>query len=89
MVTRSSDPQSIASTVLVWLGIGAALIFTFGYRVAVNRRANADYKRTKAALPDMRKAFWWTLWRATKIGFWFFVGIALLITWAFNAEPQP
>lgn len=58
-----------------------AVILGFGYRLAVMHRANADYKRTKAILPDMRKTFWRTLWAAVKFGFWMVIAFALLLSW--------
>jgi ABC-type Fe3+ transport system permease subunit len=72
-------PASYSTAMAVALIGGVVLML--GYRVAVNRRANADYKRTKAALPAMRKAFWATLWGAIKFGFWAFIAVALLISW--------
>lgn len=67
-VSAAEQPPPFFATTLILLLIGASLIFTFGYRVAVNRRANSDYKKTKEGLPGMRKDFWRTLWAAIKIG---------------------
>jgi hypothetical protein len=61
--------------------LAAAIIYGFGYRVAVNKRANADYKDTKAILPVRRKAYWMTLWAAIKVGFWVILSGALLVAW--------
>lgn len=78
-VQETGTPASYSTALAVGL-IGATLV-ALGYRVAVNRRANADYKRTKAALPPMRKAFWVTLWAAIKFGFWALIAVAVLVSW--------
>ncbi len=59
----------------------AGVIFMLGYRIAVVRRANRDYKNTKAAVGRLRKDFWATFWTAVKVGFWVFIGAALLVAW--------
>ncbi len=68
-------------TVTVMVLLLAAIIFTFGYRLAVNRRANDDYKKTKAAVPILRKGFWSTWWAAVKIGAGVLVALAILVYW--------
>jgi len=47
---------SLASALL-----GGVVAFPLGYALAVMRRANKDYKMTKAAVTSMRKTFW-TAW---------------------------
>jgi hypothetical protein len=44
---------SLASALL-----GGVVAFPLGYALAVMRRANKDYKTTKAAVGLMRKTFW-------------------------------
>lgn len=75
MESKASGP-----TLLVVLILGG-VIYGFGYARAVMHRANTDYKKTKAALPDLRKGFWLAWWTAVKVGFWILVGLALLIAW--------
>lgn len=67
-------------TLTAVLVIGAVRV-GFGYRLAVTHRANSDYKKTKAGLPGMRKAFWEALWAAVKFGFWMVIAFALLLSW--------
>ncbi len=74
---EASVPMSVTIIVLVIAGI----IFTLGYRIAVNRRANDDYKKTKAAVPLLRKGFWSTWWAAVKIGFGVCIVLAILVYW--------
>lgn len=57
------------------------VILGFGYRLAVMHRANSDYKKTKAGLPLLRKAFWEALWAAVKFAFFMFIAFALLLSW--------
>lgn len=81
-------------TLIIVMLIGGTLI-AFGYAKAVMDRANADYKKTKAGLPGMRKDFWRAWWTALKIGFWVFIAGCVLITWVVqdvrgaDAEPRP
>jgi ribose/xylose/arabinose/galactoside ABC-type transport system permease subunit len=70
-------------TLLAVIIIGGT-IYTFGYARAVMHRANSDYKKTKAALPGMRKTFWATWWAAVKVGFWVLIALALLIAWVMH-----
>ncbi len=57
-------------------------IYAFGYARAVMHRANTDYKKTKEALPGLRKGFWAAWWTAAKAGFWILIAFALLLAWA-------
>jgi hypothetical protein len=81
LAAAGSRGPVISGPVLVTLLIGGGVIFSFGYAMAVWRRARDDYKRTKAGLSGMRKAKW-TLWRAAvRAGFWIFVAFVVLVTW--------
>jgi hypothetical protein len=75
------ESSASGPTLLAVLIIGG-VIYAFGYARAVMHRANTDYKKTKAALPDLRKGFWAAWWAAVKVGFWILIGLALLIAWA-------
>lgn len=76
--TSSPTPFLVLIIVLVTGGI----IFRFGFLRAVHLRAKSDYIKTKEGLPGMRKTMWQALWAVVKTGFWIFIGVALLITWA-------
>ncbi len=78
----STQNTSIASPVVVLLLIGASTIFSFGFAVAVVKRANSDYKKTKAGLPGMRKDFWRLWWKAVKVGFAIAIVAVFLMVWA-------
>lgn len=80
----STQNQSIAGPVILFLAIGFGVIYTFGYLRAVMHRANSDYKKTKAGLPAMRKFFWLSWWNTVKAGFWIAVGIFVLGAWLFH-----
>jgi hypothetical protein len=72
----------IATPTLVLLLIGAPVLIGFGSALAVMRRANSDYKKTKAALPGMRRDFWAT-WRAMmKLAFFVVFGFLVMAAWA-------
>jgi hypothetical protein len=86
----------IAGPVVVILLLAGALIFSFGFLYAVMKRANSDYKTTKAALPGLRKGFWSSWWKATKAGFWVMLIFVCLLLWWIrggdknaDANPQP
>ena len=58
--------RSITSAGLM---LGLAIGFSLGYAVAVARRAWADYRKTKAAVPGLRKDAWSLIgWALTKGG---------------------
>jgi hypothetical protein len=92
-VLGASENQSAAMPTLVLLLIGAGTIFGFGVAMAVMRRANSDYKKTKAVLPAMRKDFWAAWWAMIKLGFWVVLGFLVLTAWAVHdvrdAGPAP
>lgn len=89
--------RDIAGPVIVILFLTGAVIFVFGYAMAVMHRANRDYKTTKAALPGMRKTFWLTWWTAVKRGtFIVLIAVCLIFYWirgdnkdADATTPQP
>lgn len=98
MTLTAQEIQSgdVAGPVVVILALVGALIFSFGFLYAVMKRANRDYKTTKAALPGMRKGFWSAWWKATKAGFVvIFIFVCLLLWWIrgddrkADANPQP
>lgn len=88
--------SDIAGPVVVILFLVGATIFGLGFAWAVMRRANADYKNTKAAVPKLRKGFWSAWWKAMKsaavVGF---IGMCLILYWIRSADreadakPQP
>jgi hypothetical protein len=78
----AEEPGGYAGPVLVLLMIGSGILYGLGYLTAVMRRANSDYKKTKTALPGMRKDFWVAWWNMVKIGFWVAIAALVLIAWA-------
>lgn len=96
MVAASSSNHSV-SVPIVALVLLVLVIYGFGYSRAVMHRANKDYKTTKAAVPVLRKGFWRAWWGAMKVGFWVFLGFAVLVVWLFhlgknadaNTRPSP
>jgi hypothetical protein len=88
MIYAAEKPESIAMPVILFVGIGAAVIYLFGYVRAVMHRANSDYKKTKALVPGLRKDFWRIWWRACKVGFWIAVFVAVLGFWAYGDITQ-
>jgi hypothetical protein len=74
------ESSASGPTLLAVLIIGG-VIYAFGYARAVMHRANTDYKKTKAALPELRKGFWAAWWAAVKVGLLILIGLALLIAW--------
>ena len=87
MFTDAAQPDARgSSTLLVVAGVLliAAIVYTFGGVWAVMKRANKDYKTTKAAVPKMRKAFW-VAWRgALKIGGWVILAAVVLVVWVIH-----
>lgn len=81
-VTSTQNTSIVAPVVALLLIGGASTIFAFGFAVAVVKRANSDYKKTKAALPGMRKDFWRLWWKAVEVGFAIAVVAVLLMVWA-------
>ncbi len=82
----ASDAQEPRISFLVTAGLllGGALIYGLGYAMAVMRRANRDYKTTKAAVPGLRKGFW-AAWRTMmKAAFWIALAVCILIFWVAN-----
>lgn len=83
---------TVSGPVLVVLLLGGASIFVFGFLWAVMKRANTDYKATKAAVKTLRKGFW-ASWRAAmKAAFWIFLVFVLLASWVVHdvrAEGSP
>lgn len=77
-----------ATSALMVVLLIAATIFVLGYRIAVNRRANRDYKSAKAAVPTLRKAFWATWWQAAKIVAWTAIAVVVLMSWAIHDARQ-
>lgn len=82
MILAVDDSPHIAAPVLVLLLIGAGILYGLGYARAVMHRANVDYKRTKEALPGLRKGFWRAWWKVVKVGFWVTLAFIGLVAWA-------
>lgn len=83
---------TVSGPVLVILVLGGASIFGFGYLWAVMKRANKDYKATKAAVKALRKGFWASWQAAMKAAFWIFLVFVLLVSWVVHdvrAEGSP
>jgi hypothetical protein len=70
-----------------------AFAFSLGYARAVWVRARADYKRTKAAVPGLRKDAWRAVWATMRIGTGVAILYLLITAWAIHdvgaGEPQP
>lgn len=80
-MTQESSP---ALMTLILLGATGSVLVGVGYFKAVMDRANTDYKKSKAGLPGLRKAFWSAWWKAFKLGFWVFIGALILIAWVLH-----
>jgi hypothetical protein len=72
---------TVSGPVLIILVLGGASIFGFGYLWAVMKRANKDYKATKAAVKALRKGFWSSWQAAMKAAFWIFLVFVALVSW--------
>lgn len=48
--------------------VGAVVAYSFGYGHAVLKRANKDYRATKALVPGMRRAVWSSFGGLVKVG---------------------
>lgn len=77
----AQESTSLPGGTIAGFLVGALLLYGFGYAMAVMRRANADYKATKAAVPKLRKGFWLAWWAAMKAGFWIGLIICCFIVW--------
>lgn len=67
--------------------LGGLLLYGVGYGMAVMRRANRDYKTTKAAVPKLRKGFWAAWWAMIRAAFFVALAIACLLTWLIYRSP--
>lgn len=68
---------------LVLIVTGSTL-YGFGYAHAVWRRARLDWRKTKQAVPVLRKDKW-AAWRvAVKAGFWIALAGFFLIAWVIH-----
>ncbi|MET1006577.1 MAG: hypothetical protein ABWX96_13595 [Propionibacteriaceae bacterium] len=84
----AEDSDASVPTLLIVVII-AGTIYAFGYARAVMHRANTDYKKTKAALPELRKGFWAAWWAAVKVGFWVSLAGLALIAWVVHEARNP
>lgn len=75
------------STLIVLLGALAA--YGTGFAHAVLRRANKDYKTTKAAVPVLRKGYWAAFRDLVKVGFWVVLAVVALCMWAWHSATHP
>ncbi len=57
----------------LWLVVGLVM-FAFGFRWAVMRRASSDYQRTKDSLPGLRSAYWRGFWAMLRA-----IGLLLIV----------
>lgn len=77
----TAEESSLPGGLIAGFLIGALLLYGVGYAMAVMRRANDDYKKTKAAVPILRKGFWLAWWITAKAMFWVGLFIACFIVW--------
>lgn len=75
-MAADSNNGSSAWLAVIMLGV----VYSLGYAVAVTKRANSDYKKTKASLPGLRKGFWQAWWHAVKIGMGVLLGVVILVS---------
>ena len=76
-VARMQDSGlSTASLIL-----GALLGFPLGFATAVMKRANKDYKVTKASVPGLRRSFWTSFRQVVKWGTVCIAIVGLLVVW--------
>lgn len=80
-LAAQNQNSGIAGPVVLILLIIGGVIYGTGYAMAVMRRANKDYKSTKAAVPVLRKGFWLALWAVIKVGFWVAIAGLVLVAW--------
>lgn len=73
------SPPVIAIIATLILG---GMIYAFGYARAVMHRANSDYKKTKAALPLLRKDYWRALGVVIKFGVIVAIGYLVVAAWS-------
>jgi ABC-type Fe3+ transport system permease subunit len=94
----AEDPQSssISGPVLLIVLLAFGTIYLFGYLRAVMHRANSDYKKTKASVKPLRKAFWSSWLAALRTGAIVLIGLLLMVAWfvrdtrnANGSEPTP
>lgn len=71
----------ISPPVALGFAVGASLTFGLGVAYAVARRAMADYKRTKAAVPGMRKDAWSAVRATIKAAGWISFAALCLVAW--------
>lgn len=95
MLAASGSDPLISAPIVVILALSGTVIFSVGYRLAINQRANKDYKATKAALPKLRKGFWSSWVALMKVAAVLAVISFILIAWVVRdfkdlaADPQP
>ncbi len=86
----TAEDASMPGQMLAGFLIGGLLMFGVGFAWAVMRRANLDYKNTKAAVPKLRKGFWLAWWAAMKAAFWVLLVLACFVTWlVYRGEDPP
>jgi heme/copper-type cytochrome/quinol oxidase subunit 2 len=74
--------QTVAVPTTAIVILTGAAIFAFGYAMAVVKRANRDYKATKAAVKALRRGFWSTWWVAVKRGVVIVLVGVVLVVWS-------
>lgn len=57
----------------LWIVV-SLITFALGFRLAVMRRADSDYQKTKEALPGLRSAYWRGFWAMLRA-----LGLVLLV----------
>lgn len=96
MYAAESQPGNVSGPVLLVVLLAGGTIYLFGYLRAVMHRANSDYKKTKAAVKPLRKAFWSAWVAALRMGAIVGIGLLLMVAWfardtrnAQSSEPTP
>lgn len=78
--------MSPPATTLISTLCAGSTIFALGFAWAVMKRANSDYKKTKAVLPSLRKDFWRAVGAVFKAGMIIAVAVLALAAWAVYAK---
>ncbi len=81
MYLSAEESSSTPGVMIVGFLLGGLLLYGVGYGMAVMRRANKDYKSTKAAVPVLRKGFWLAWWVTVKAAFWVVLAVACFVVW--------
>jgi hypothetical protein len=84
MLLGAPEEHHVSTMIVLGFVGGGLLLYGFGYARAVMHRANDDFKKTKAAVPVLRKDFWRTWWKAVKAATLGLIIFAALAVWMWN-----